>query len=185
MPHFNHKGPESLGPKTGMKLGTCRKTKSDTYSYPENRPFRKGRRKKCNNKITKLNVSKMKRIAIPITSDNTIEDHFGHSRFYEIYTFSSANEIIDLKLLESEEGCGCKSNIINDLVDVGVKVMLSGNIGDGAVNKLNDAGISVIRGCSGKSSDVILQYVEGDISDSGISCLDHNANHENEHVCSH
>lgn len=56
MSNFNHRGPENLGPKTGMKLGTCRKTKSDTNEYPENRPFRKGRRKKCdNNKIIKLN----------------------------------------------------------------------------------------------------------------------------------
>lgn len=55
MPNFDHKGPENLGPKTGMKLGKCRKTKSDTLEYPENRPFGKGRRKKCNNsKITKL-----------------------------------------------------------------------------------------------------------------------------------
>lgn len=127
----------------------------------------------------------MKKIAIPITSDNTVENHFGRSRFYEIYTFSSANEIIDLKLLESEEGCGCKSNIVNDLVDEGVKIMLSGNIGDGAVNKLNDAGIGVIRGCSGKSSDVILQYVEGEISDSEVSCSHQVKNHKKAHVCNH
>ncbi len=56
MPNFNHNGPENLGPKTGMRLGKCRKTKSDTIEHSENRPFGKGRRKKCNNsKITKLN----------------------------------------------------------------------------------------------------------------------------------
>lgn len=55
MSNFNHKGPENLGPKTGMKLGKCRKTESDSNEIPKNRPFRKGRRKKCNNKITKIN----------------------------------------------------------------------------------------------------------------------------------
>ncbi|WP_396601001.1 DUF5320 family protein [Algibacter sp. R77976] len=56
MPNFNHKGPENLGPKTGMKLGKCRKTDSDTIANPEKRPFGKGRRKKCNtSKIKKLN----------------------------------------------------------------------------------------------------------------------------------
>jgi len=56
MPNFDNTGPENLGPKTGMKLGKCRKTKSDDNEYPENRPFRKGRRKKCNNSnIIKLN----------------------------------------------------------------------------------------------------------------------------------
>ena len=126
----------------------------------------------------------MKKIAIPITSDNTIEDHFGHSRFYEIYTFSNANEIVDLKLVEAEEGCGCKSNIVSVLADEGVTFMLSGNIGNGAMNKLNDAGIGVVRGCSGKSADVILEYVEGKIIDSGVTCSHH---HEkgHHHTCSH
>ena len=46
MPNFDRKGPEGLGPKTGMKLGKCRKTKSDATVNTENRPYGKGRRKK-------------------------------------------------------------------------------------------------------------------------------------------
>ncbi|QVY64199.1 DUF5320 family protein [Polaribacter sp. Q13] len=56
MPNFDRKGPEDLGPKTGMKLGKCRKTKSDTDAFPINRPFGKGRRKKDNTRtIIKMN----------------------------------------------------------------------------------------------------------------------------------
>ena len=56
MPNLDQKGPENLGPKTGMKLGKCRKTKSDTIGNPEKRPFGKGRRKKSSNsKIVRLN----------------------------------------------------------------------------------------------------------------------------------
>lgn len=127
----------------------------------------------------------MKKIAIPITSDKVVEDHFGHSRFYEIYTFSNTNEIVDLKLLESEPGCGCKSNIVNVLADEGVTFMLSGNIGNGAMNKLNKAGIGVIRGCSGESADVILQYIEGKITDNGVSCSHHSHGHDHGHECHH
>lgn len=47
----------------------------------------------------------MKKIAIPITENNKVEDHFGHSKFYEIYTFSNTNEVLDLQLLESEQVC--------------------------------------------------------------------------------
>ena len=36
----------------------------------------------------------MKKIAIPITKNNKIEEHFGYSEFYEIYTFSNTNEIL-------------------------------------------------------------------------------------------
>lgn len=129
----------------------------------------------------------MKKIAVPVTKENKIEDHFGRCKFYEIYTLSDTNEIVDLQLLESSEGCGCKSNIASILSDSGVTFMLSGNIGDQAMNKLNDAGIDVIRGCSGKSSDVILQFIENKISDNGISCLQHSQNHSDgqEHVCGH
>jgi len=129
----------------------------------------------------------MKKIAVPITRNNKIEDYFGRSKFYEIYTFSNTNEILDLQLLESEQGCGCKSNIVSVLANEGVTFILSGNIGDKAMNKLNDAGIGVIRGCSGDSADVILEFVEGEISDSGISCLQHNQNPRDgyNHVSNH
>ena len=129
----------------------------------------------------------MKKIAIPITSDNEIEDHFGRCKFYEVYIFSDTNEIIDLKLLESNGKCGCKSNIVTELVNEGVTDMLTGNIGDKAKNLLNKAGISVIRGCSGKSADVILQFIYGKISDKEITCLYLDEKHQNSknHVCNH
>jgi len=129
----------------------------------------------------------MKKIAIPITKDNEVADHFGRCKFYEIYTFSDKNEIIDLKLLESDGKCGCKSNIVNDLVKECVTFMLAGNIGDGAMSKLVTAGIGVIRGCSGKSADVILEFVEGKISDNGVSCAKHHHKHKkgHAHACHH
>ena len=124
----------------------------------------------------------MKRIAVPITRNNKIEDYFGRCKFYEIYTFSNTNEIVDVQLLESGQGLGCKSNIVSVLANRGVTFMLSGNIGDKTMNKLNGAGISVIRGCSGDSSDAILQFIEGGIFDSGISCLQPDKNHRDRHV---
>lgn len=125
----------------------------------------------------------MKRIAIPITKNNTIENHFGRSKFYEIYTFSSTNDIVDLQLLESEEDGGCKSNIVNVLVDEGVGSIISGNIGDKTLNKLKAAGIGVIRGYSGNSADVILEFVENKLSDKEVHCSNQDKNHECKHKC--
>ena len=129
----------------------------------------------------------MKKIAIPITKHNKIEEHFRHCECYEIYTFSNANEILDLQLLESEQGCGCKTNLVNLLATGGVTFMLSGRIGTKAINKLNNAGIDVIHGCSGDSSDVILQFIEGKISDNDLGCLQQDQNHKkgHGHVCNH
>ncbi len=129
----------------------------------------------------------MKKIAIPITNENKIEDHFGRCKFYEIHTFSDANEIVDVELLESDGKCGCKSNIISVLVNEGVTFMLAGNIGDSAMSKLVLAGIGVIRGCSGNSADVILDFVDGKITDNGVGCVSHSHNHKEDHshACNH
>jgi predicted Fe-Mo cluster-binding NifX family protein len=127
----------------------------------------------------------MKKIAVPITRDNQIENHFGHCQSYEVYTFSDTNEVLDLQLIDSEKKCGCKSDIINILAHNEVTFMLSGIIGSKAKNKLNRAGIEVIRGCSGDSSTVVLEFIEGNISDNGIGCLQHTQKHKNANCQTH
>ncbi len=46
MSNFNHRGPDNLGPKTGMKLGTCRKNKLDGPDNLENKYCRRRQRRK-------------------------------------------------------------------------------------------------------------------------------------------
>jgi predicted Fe-Mo cluster-binding NifX family protein len=65
--------------------------------------------------------------------------------------------------------------------------MLAGGIGGGAINVLNSAGIEVVRGCSGKPENVVKQYIDGLIADSGESCQQHEHHQAEggEHVCNH
>ena len=125
------------------------------------------------------------KIAVPVTLDYQIDDHFGHCDYYGIYTISEKNEITDVQILKSEQGCGCKSNIASVLNEKGVTIMLAGGIGGGAINVLNNAGIEVIRGCSGNAKEIVKQFVEGRISDGGSSCQQHQNHHGNgqDHVC--
>jgi predicted Fe-Mo cluster-binding NifX family protein len=51
--------------------------------------------------------------------------------------------------------------------------MLAGNMGEGAKNVLEYHEIKVIRGCSGLVEDVVKAYINGQISDSGLSCSHH------------
>ncbi|UMB52875.1 NifB/NifX family molybdenum-iron cluster-binding protein [Lutibacter sp. A64] len=124
----------------------------------------------------------MKIIAIPVTENNQIEDHFGKCEFYEIYTISEENEIIATKILESNQGCGCKSNIAQVLAEHGVTTMLAGGIGQGAINVLNKFNIEVIRGCSGNTKEIVTNFLKGEILDNGITC---SHTHEEDHQCSH
>jgi predicted Fe-Mo cluster-binding NifX family protein len=129
------------------------------------------------------------KIAVPVTSDNQIDGHFGHCESYSVFTISEKNEISEKKRVQSPQGCGCKSDIASVLAADGVTVMLAGGIGGGAINVLNSSGIEVIRGCSGDATEVVKLYLSGLVSDSGSSCHQHEAHHghghEHGHQCSH
>ncbi|MFA5329218.1 MAG: NifB/NifX family molybdenum-iron cluster-binding protein [Prolixibacteraceae bacterium] len=121
------------------------------------------------------------KIAVPVTSDNQIDNHFGHCEFYNVFTVSEENKIIGTQILKSPQGCGCKSDIARVLAANGVSVMLAGGIGNGAISALGNSGINVVRGCSGNATEAVNRYVAGSIVDSGLSCQ----SHEHDHVCSH
>ena len=127
------------------------------------------------------------KIAVPVTSNNQVDNHFGHCKFYNVFTISNDRTISGTEQLPALEGCGCKSNIAAVLAASGVKIMLAGGIGNGAINVLNSAGIEVIRGCSGDSANLIAAFLSGKLTDSGESCHLHDNHHSegNHHQCSH
>ncbi|SHJ55273.1 Predicted Fe-Mo cluster-binding protein, NifX family [Hathewaya proteolytica DSM 3090] len=119
------------------------------------------------------------KIALP-SRNNNIDDHFGHCEYFSVLTVDTEKKtILETEKVDSPEGCGCKSNISSVLADMGVELMLAGNMGDGAVHVLNNAGIKVIRGCSGSIADVAQKWLNGELKDSGIAC------HAHEHECHH
>ena len=129
------------------------------------------------------------KIAVPVTKENKIDEHFGHCESYSVFTISENKEITDIQKVEPSQGCGCKSNIASVLAEKGVSIMLAGGIGGGAINVLNNCGIEVIRGCSGNATDVVNLFINGKVSDGGESCQaheSHNSNGKNnDHQCEH
>lgn len=116
------------------------------------------------------------KIALP-SRQNQIDNHFGHCEYYTIFTVdNNTKEITNSETIESPAGCGCKSNIAYTLSEMGVKLMLAGNMGEGAVRVLNNSGIDVLRGCSGDVKTVALKWLEGSLVDSGDSCHEHECN---------
>jgi len=101
----------------------------------------------------------MMKIAVPVTRENEVDDHFGHCEYYSVFNISTEGQIIDKQTIPSFQGCGCKSNIAGVLAADGVTVMLAGGIGGGAINVLNNAGIDVVRGCSGNAAELVKNFV--------------------------
>ena len=111
------------------------------------------------------------KIAVP-TRDGVIDDHFGHCAYYTIFEIEN-NEIVNSSRLESPQGCGCKSGIAADMEAMGISVMLAGNMGEGAKNKLESHNIKVVCGCRGNIEMVVRAYLIGLIKDSGEGCSHH------------
>ena len=125
------------------------------------------------------------KIVVPTKEGNQIDNHFGHCEFYSIFTVEN-NKVVNKENLQSPQGCGCKSNIAYDLADMGVQVMLAGGIGNGAVNKLAEQKIEVIRNCSGDVDVLVNDFLSGKIQDGGSNCAAHDEHNSNDaHVCNH
>ena len=118
------------------------------------------------------------KIALP-SHNNNIDEHFGHCEYFTVMTIDENKHIAAEEIVQSPQGCGCKSNIVETLSQMGVTQMLAGNIGGGAVNVLNSRDIRVVRGCSGDVKTVAQQWLAGNITDSGIVC------HQHEQECQH
>lgn len=111
------------------------------------------------------------KIAIP-TRDGVVDDHFGHCAYYTVVE-TSDNRVLSSSTLDSPEGCGCKSNIASKMQEMGITVMLAGNIGEGAINKLSSHGIEVIKGCKGDVMQLAQDYLDGKIFDNSQVCSHH------------
>lgn len=116
------------------------------------------------------------KIAIP-TVGSRVDEHFGHARTFTIFSLGASNEILEEETFYPPSGCGCQSTVGVTMQAKGVSVMLVGNIGQGAITKMAEHGIRVVRGCEGEIKDVLAAWVAGTIIDQNILC-----NHEG---CSH
>lgn len=124
----------------------------------------------------------MQKIAIP-TREEHVDDHFGHCAYYTIFTVNDQAQVQARETLDSPQGCGCKSNIASVLHDMGVGVMLAGNIGQGAYQKITAQGIKLVRGCHGPVEEVLKAYLAGNLTDNAELCNHHDCpSHEGEHV---
>jgi predicted Fe-Mo cluster-binding NifX family protein len=117
------------------------------------------------------------KIALP-THENMVDGHFGHCEYFTVFTVSDDRTIVSQEKITPPPGCGCKSDIVHTLAGMGVSMMLAGNMGQGAVNKLGSQGIRVLRGCAGDVRTVTEQWLAGKLTDSGVSCAEHGHGHE-------
>lgn len=114
----------------------------------------------------------MKIIAVP-TRDGQVDSHFGHCDHYTVFHINDDRTLVGTERLESPQGCGCKSGIAATMQQMGITLMLAGNMGQGAHDTLLSHGIEVIRGCSGPVEAVVEAWLNGELRDNAEVCSHH------------
>jgi predicted Fe-Mo cluster-binding NifX family protein len=116
------------------------------------------------------------KVAIP-TVKTRVDEHFGHARTFTIFTLNDAHEVIEEETFFPPSGCGCQSTVGVTMQAKGVSTLLVGNIGQGAINKMAEHGIKVVRGCEGEILDVLGRWLSGEIKDQNSLCTHEGCNH--------
>ncbi len=111
------------------------------------------------------------------TFEDRVSEHFGKCLGF---TFADVDEN-GVTNIEYAENPGGHCAVLPDfLASRGVKTMIVGGIGPGAVNNLYSRGINVIGAVSGKIEDVLEEMKKGTLKGGAIGC-EHDHDHEHHH----
>lgn len=109
------------------------------------------------------------KIAVASTGAMTTE-HFGHCENFNF--FDAENGVITKH--ESIPNPGHKPGFLpNYLGDLGVNVVISGGMGQGAIDIFNMRNIEVITGATGSAEDCAKRYLAGELQSTGSICHKH------------
>ena len=110
------------------------------------------------------------RIAVPYY-EGLIFQHFGQAKQFKIYEIE--NHQVLMEMIVEGEGTGHQA-VSDFLKALDVRVVICGNIGEGAQQALTEAGILFYGGVTGEADGAIAALIEGHLAyDPGIRCEDH------------
>lgn len=109
-------------------------------------------------------------VAATLAPDGLLEPRFGRTERFGVYVIGMEGAIESEDSLEACIGPGCKSGSASRLAAMGVRVLITGCIGAGALRLFAAHGIEVLRGAAGRASDLVLSYARGELSDDGGPC---------------
>lgn len=116
------------------------------------------------------------KIAMPKNED-IINQHYGKSKSFEIITIED-NKVTETKELSAQTLQHNHGGLAGLLKEEGVNLIITGGIGQGALDSLKAEKFEVIRGVSGKIDDIIASYLNGELKDKNVVC---NHDHEEHH----
>lgn len=122
-----------------------------------------------------LQQSAARKVKIAVASEgDLVSGHFGHCQNFSIF------EAVDDKIIHSVSipNPGHAHDILPQLLEEqGIKVVISGGMGSGALELFKEKGIEVVTGTTGRAEEVVRNYLLGLLISSDSVC------HEHQHQC--
>ncbi|MBP5445167.1 MAG: NifB/NifX family molybdenum-iron cluster-binding protein [Acholeplasmatales bacterium] len=109
----------------------------------------------------------MEKVAITYDKGNVFQ-HFGKTEFFKIFEIDN-KKIVNEYVIDNKGITHCA--LIDYLKGLNVNTLICGNLGYGAVSKLNEVGIKLYAGVTGNATSAIEDYIKGSL------------NYDNESAC--
>ncbi len=108
---------------------------------------------------------------IAVASDGKkVTGHFGHCETFEVFETENGKIVSEESILNPGHKPGFLPNFLNEQ---GVNTIISGGMGEAAVNIFNEHNIEVLIGANGDSREAVESYLKGDLKSTGSVCHDH------------
>jgi len=99
-----------------------------------------------------------------------VTEHFGHCEGFIIFEIEANNITGSNFITNPGHRPGFLPNFLNDM---GVKVIISGGMGGGAIDIFNEKGIEVVVGVIGDCETNVKSYLQGNLKSTGSVCHEH------------
>ncbi len=114
------------------------------------------------------------RIAIPYYMGNIFQ-HFGHAPQFKIYEIENHQVLMEMIVEVEDKGHDSVSALLRSM---DVRVVICGNIGEGAMQALQSAGIVFYGGVTGDADAAITALIQGGLKyDPNVKCTAHAEGH--------
>ena len=114
------------------------------------------------------------RIAIPFYQ-GLIFQHFGHAPQFKIYEIENRQVLMEMIVEVEDKGHDSVSALLRSM---DVRVVICGNIGEGAMQALQSAGIVFYGGVTGDADAAITALIQGGLKyDPNVKCTAHAEGH--------
>ena len=109
-----------------------------------------------------------KRIAVPVNNNDLLDTHFGHCRFFKIFTIKENQIVEEIKLIPPPHEPGVLPTWI---AEQGATDVIAGGMGRKAIQIFNTNKVNVFVGAEQKpANELINSFISGDLNLSANYC---------------